>query len=111
MRIILRLKTGASVYDYQFLLCDNEEDLARSTLYGVIIPIAAFYLLKGVFRHACERFMSLFEDHSEERQVFKYRLIWVENRSSTYRTTNLFSLYFLSKVHLCMIVYESHAFR
>lgn len=68
----LRLKTGASVYDYQFLLCDSEEDLARSTLYGVIMPIAAFYLLKGVFRHAYERLMSLFEDHSEERQVFKY---------------------------------------
>ncbi|CAG9530647.1 unnamed protein product [Cercopithifilaria johnstoni] len=64
-----RLKTGASVYDYQFLLCDSEEDLARSTLYGVIIPIAAFYLLKGVFRHTYERFMSLFEDRSEERQV------------------------------------------
>ncbi|KAL3994706.1 hypothetical protein ACH3XW_22800 [Acanthocheilonema viteae] len=64
-----RLKTGASVYDYQFLLCDSEEDLARSTLYGVIAPIAAFYLLKGVFRHVYERFMSLFEDHSEERQV------------------------------------------
>ncbi|MCP9261781.1 DNaJ domain (Prokaryotic heat shock protein) [Dirofilaria immitis] len=63
------LKTGASVYDYQFLLCDSEEDLARSTLYGVIMPIAAFYLLKGIFRHTYERFMSLFEDHSEERQI------------------------------------------
>ncbi|VDN92338.1 unnamed protein product [Brugia pahangi] len=64
-----RLKTGASVYDYQFLLCDNEEDLVRSTLYGVIMPITTFYLLKGIFGHVYERFMSLFEDHSEERQV------------------------------------------
>ncbi|VDK66845.1 unnamed protein product [Onchocerca ochengi] len=64
-----RLKTGASVYDYQFLLCDSEEDVARSTLYGIIIPIATFYLLKGIFRHTYERLISLFEDHSEERQV------------------------------------------
>ncbi|VDN06243.1 unnamed protein product [Thelazia callipaeda] len=64
-----KLKTGTSVYECQFLLCDNEEDIARSTLYGIILPIAAFFVLKGVFRQTYERFMSLFEDNSEERQV------------------------------------------
>lgn len=65
----LRLKTGTSIYEYQFILCDCEEDVARATLFGVVIPFAAFQLVKGIFRHTCERIVSLFEDRSEEEQV------------------------------------------
>uniref|UniRef100_F1L1B0 DnaJ subfamily C member 11 n=1 Tax=Ascaris suum TaxID=6253 RepID=F1L1B0_ASCSU len=64
-----KLKTGSAVYEYQAALCDNQEDVARATLYGVVLPFAVFHLAKAVFRSSYERFMSLFEDRTEERLV------------------------------------------
>lgn len=69
MHVKFKLKTGTSLYEYQFILCDCEEDVARATLFGVVIPFAAFQLIKGIFRHTYERIVSLFEDRSEEEQI------------------------------------------
>ncbi|VDK20142.1 unnamed protein product [Anisakis simplex] len=70
-----KLKTGSSVYEYQMALCDNQDDVARATLYGVILPFAAFHLAKVLFRSSYERFMSLFEDQTEERLVLESKFV------------------------------------
>ncbi|VDM46840.1 unnamed protein product [Toxocara canis] len=64
-----KVKTGSAVYEYQMALCDNQDDVARATLYGVVLPFAAFHLAKAIFRTSYERFMSLFDDRTEERLV------------------------------------------
>uniref|UniRef100_A0A914CR02 J domain-containing protein n=1 Tax=Acrobeloides nanus TaxID=290746 RepID=A0A914CR02_9BILA len=64
-----RLKTGLNHYEFQLILCDNKEDIARSTLYGAILPFVAFRLVKWVFRKQVARFMRIFEDRTEEEQV------------------------------------------
>lgn len=64
-----KLKTGSSVYEHHLMLCDNEEDFVRATVFGTLLPFAAFHLAKALFRRTYERIMSLFDDCSEERQV------------------------------------------
>lgn len=64
-----KIKTGNSVFEWQFALCDNKDDLGRSVLFGIFIPLVTFNLFKVVFRKTYERMMSLFEDHTEERVV------------------------------------------
>ncbi|EYC07828.1 hypothetical protein Y032_0068g150 [Ancylostoma ceylanicum] len=65
-----RLKTGQSSFEWQVILCDDRDALARSTIFGVVIPVVLFQLAtKVVFRKWCDRFASLFDDHSHDREV------------------------------------------
>ncbi|VDM70679.1 unnamed protein product, partial [Strongylus vulgaris] len=52
------------------ILCDDRDALARSTIYGVVVPVVLFQLAtKVVFRKWAERFSSLFDDHSHDHEV------------------------------------------
>ncbi|XGW08081.1 hypothetical protein V3C99_010865 [Haemonchus contortus] len=65
-----KLKTGQSSFDWHIVLCDDREVLARSTIYGVVVPVVLFHLAtKVVFRRWYDRFTSLFDDHSQDREV------------------------------------------
>ncbi|CAJ0606710.1 unnamed protein product [Cylicocyclus nassatus] len=65
-----KLKTGQSSFEWQVVLCDDRDALARSTIYGVVVPVVLFQLAtKVIFRKWAERFSSLFDDHSRDREV------------------------------------------
>ncbi|KAK5979421.1 DnaJ subfamily C member 11, partial [Trichostrongylus colubriformis] len=65
-----KLKTGQSSFEWHVVLCDDREALARSTIYGVVVPVVLFHLAtKVVFRRWYDRFTSLFDDHSHDREV------------------------------------------
>ncbi|KAK6734253.1 hypothetical protein RB195_017807 [Necator americanus] len=65
-----KIKTGQSSFEWQVVLCDDRESLARSTIYGVVVPVVLFQLAtKVVFRKWCDRFASLFDDRSHEHEV------------------------------------------
>ncbi|TKR87466.1 hypothetical protein L596_011859 [Steinernema carpocapsae] len=64
-----RLRMGMHTYEFQGVLCDDQELAARAGIYGVIIPTFAFILAKNIFRRPFQRLMRLFEDEPEARQV------------------------------------------
>ncbi|EPB71307.1 hypothetical protein ANCCEY_09595 [Ancylostoma ceylanicum] len=43
-----RLKTGQSSFEWQVILCDDRDALARSTIFGVVIPVVLFQLATKV---------------------------------------------------------------
>ncbi|KAI1718438.1 dnaJ domain-containing protein [Ditylenchus destructor] len=68
-----RLKTSNHHYDLKVVLCDNKDDIARSTVYGVLLPMAVISFAKIVFRRPLEKFMRVFEDRTEDDQVNEKR--------------------------------------
>ncbi|VDO78559.1 unnamed protein product [Heligmosomoides polygyrus] len=65
-----KIKTGQSSFEWQVVLCDDRDALARSAIYGVIVPVVLFQLgTKVLFRRWYDRFTSLFDDHSHDREV------------------------------------------
>lgn len=41
---VCRIKTGQSSFEWQVVLCDDRDALARSAIYGVIVPVVLFQL-------------------------------------------------------------------
>jgi DnaJ family protein C protein 11 len=64
-----KLKTSLSNYEVQIVLCDNEDDIARSTLYGALLPLAIYRMAKIIFRTPIAKFMRIFEDRVEDDLV------------------------------------------
>ncbi|WKX96449.1 hypothetical protein Q1695_012692 [Nippostrongylus brasiliensis] len=65
-----KVKTGQSSFEWQLVLCDDKDAFARSAIYGVVVPVALFHIAtKLVFRRWYDRFTSLFDDHSHDREV------------------------------------------
>lgn len=88
-----RLKTSLSNYEFHLVLCDNQEDMARSTIFGVLLPLAAINVLKWTFRRQFERFMALFDDKLEDEQINEARR---EEAQRVVRTTLLHTLLYFT---------------
>uniref|UniRef100_A0A0N4ZNX4 J domain-containing protein n=1 Tax=Parastrongyloides trichosuri TaxID=131310 RepID=A0A0N4ZNX4_PARTI len=64
-----KIKTGLTTYQLQLSLCDDSEDITRAFVYGTLIPYISFTIAKAIFHKPFEKFMRLFSDNSEEKQV------------------------------------------
>ncbi|CAJ0958590.1 unnamed protein product, partial [Mesorhabditis belari] len=64
-----KVKTGHSIFEWHVAICDDKEEIARSTLYGVILPVVTFQLCKVIFRPIWERIVSVFDDHTQDREI------------------------------------------
>uniref|UniRef100_A0A915E1D3 J domain-containing protein n=1 Tax=Ditylenchus dipsaci TaxID=166011 RepID=A0A915E1D3_9BILA len=68
-----RLKTSLSNYEVKLVLCDNQEYVARSTVFGLLLPLIAIGSLKAIFRKPLARLMKVFEDRVDDEQVNERR--------------------------------------
>ncbi|KAE9416869.1 hypothetical protein Angca_006542, partial [Angiostrongylus cantonensis] len=65
-----KLKVGQSSFEWQLVLCDDREALAKSAIYGVAVPLVLFHLTtKVLLRRWWDGFAALFDDHSRDREV------------------------------------------
>ncbi|PAV55534.1 hypothetical protein WR25_03934 isoform C [Diploscapter pachys] len=65
----LKLKTGQSVFEWHIVLCDDRENLTRSFVYGVALPIFAVQAAKVLFRPWWEKAALIFEDNKRDLQA------------------------------------------
>ncbi|CAJ0569138.1 unnamed protein product, partial [Mesorhabditis spiculigera] len=64
-----KVKSGHFLYDWHIVLCDDKDEVARSALYGVVLPVMAFQAFKAIFRPFWERLTAVFDDRTQEREV------------------------------------------
>ncbi|CAI4233387.1 unnamed protein product [Auanema sp. JU1783] len=64
-----KLKTGQNTFEWQLVLCDDRDSVARSALYGILFPLATVSLFKVVFRSWVDKVTSWFDDSSNEKEV------------------------------------------
>ncbi|CAD5215961.1 unnamed protein product [Bursaphelenchus xylophilus] len=64
-----RLKTSLNHYELNVVLCESQDELARSVIYGVAFPYITYHTARIVFRKAFSRFGRLFDDSDLEQQV------------------------------------------
>lgn len=65
-----KLKVGQSSFEWQLVLCDDREALARSAIYGVAVPLFLFHLTtKVLLKKWWNGLVALFDDHSRDREV------------------------------------------
>jgi DnaJ family protein C protein 11 len=63
------LKTSLNHYELHVILCDSQDEIARSVVFGLALPYIAFQTAKIIFRRPLERLASLFDDSKLDDQV------------------------------------------
>lgn len=77
------MKTSLNHYELHVILCDNQDDISRSVVYGFILPYIAFQTAKIIFRRPLQRLASLFDDSKLDDQVDEIK------REDALRVSNL----------------------
>ncbi|CAD6193991.1 unnamed protein product [Caenorhabditis auriculariae] len=84
-----KLKTGQSSFEWQCVLCDDKDALARSVIYGVVAPYFLVQVTKYVFRSWWDKAASMITDEGRdgEREVDSAKREEAANVVSLMRST------------------------
>lgn len=56
-------------YELHVILCDSQDEIAQSVIFGAVLPYIAFQTAKVLLRRPLSRFVSLFDDSKVDEQV------------------------------------------
>lgn len=80
---VFRLKTSLNHYELSLVLCESPDEIARSVVYGVLLPYVAYHTARAVFRRPLARLARLFDESVLEEQVDESK------KEDAQRVTNL----------------------
>lgn len=56
-------------YELNIVLCESQDEIARSVVYGVALPYVIFQTCRVIFRKPLSKLNSIFDDSQVEQQV------------------------------------------
>jgi len=65
----LRLKTSLNHYELHLILCDSQDEIAQSLIFGVAAPYIVFQTAKLLFRGPLARLSKMFDDSALDDQI------------------------------------------